>query len=245
MDKKKLWGKLLKKLFLSVPVITLGGLTVISLIASWAFEFRLLLLNILPLVFGVLTIGTVLQMFLLSGEEMAREALNELKGEVADAHEQRLDVFYKKLSKDGDPRTHKALNDTRELARAIKSALGEDSKLDAQSRLQMHDRVDRLFADCVDRLENSLSLIESARNISDHSIQRKILETREKIIDEIATMISYLGKILQRIQTLNVGEPPDHAEFVQIMSDLDEGIEIAKQVDERMKKLERRHRQTE
>lgn len=239
MKKDKLWKKFIRILLFRPSVISLAGLTMMSLIAAWTFEFKLLMLNVLPLVLGGLTIGTILQIFILQGKDIAAQALDELKGDVNSEYESRLDSFHDRLSKDGDPRTEKSLKNLRELAGEIKKiSMDEDSKLDPQTRMELHRKVDQLFERCVNRLEKSIDMIETAKSISDRDVRYRILGVREKLLDDVNKNVAYLGDILERIQLLHVHNRPVEDDYSQIMRDLDESIDIALKVDERMRKLE-------
>lgn len=238
MINKREWIKFLRILLTRLPVMLFLGLTVISFIIGWALDFGAFILCIFPVVFLCLTVGTIGQIFFLSGAKIARQVKEDIKKESDDLREQNLDDLYLRLTKDNDPRTERALKDLREIARAIKESTNEDSRLDIQTIVELRFKVEELFNKCVIRLEKSLKLLNSSQEISNQQVKQRLLKLREDIIGEVKISINYLGDILARVQILNCKQGLGKENLLAIMKDLEQGIAIAEKVDERMKKLE-------
>lgn len=245
MQKRKLWKKFLKILLTRMPVLIFAGFTIISLIAGWAFDFRIILINVIFVIFLLLTLGIIGQIFLLSSDKIARQAKEELKREADGLRELNLDNLYSRLTEDKDPRTEKALQDLREIAREIKESAGNESQLDSQSAFEVLLKVEELFDKCVSRLEKSLKIWESSQKISDEQIRKKLLDLREDVISDVRKSINYLGGIFARIQALQFGQNSNKEDLLLIMKDLEEGLTIAEQVDEQVRRLESGGKQME
>lgn len=245
MKRGKLWKKFLRILLTRKPVLILAGLTVVSLIAGWAFDFRVTVINILFLLFMLLTLGTIGQIFLLSADKIAKQAKQELKKKSADLREQSLDNLYSRLVEDKDPRTEKALKDLREIAREIKESASTEDRLDSQTSFEVLLKVEELFDKCVSRLEKSLKLWESSRKISNKQIRKRLLDLREGVLNDVKKSVGYLGDIFARIQALQYGQASGKEDLIAIMKDLEEGLSIAEQVEEKVRKLELGEKQME
>ncbi|MCG2712968.1 MAG: hypothetical protein L6416_11695 [Candidatus Omnitrophica bacterium] len=238
MNNKRHWIRFLKILLTRVPVILFTGLAVISFITAWALDFKIAVLNVLPWGFLSLALGALGQIFLLSGEKIARQVKQELQKESDDFRQQSLDALHNRLTRDNDPRTEAALKDLREIARAIKDGAQEGAGLDAETTFDLLFKVEELFTKCVNRLEKSLKLWESAQEISNRQVKERLMKLRENVIEEVNSSNAYLGNIFARIQALNCSQSSGKGDLLIIMKDLEEGLEIAEQVDKKMKKLE-------
>ncbi|MCD4779069.1 MAG: hypothetical protein K8S27_00760 [Candidatus Omnitrophica bacterium] len=238
MNIKKLWIKFFKILFSRTPVMIGMGLSFIALISCWAVDFTVMALNVILLILLLITIGIILQIFLLTGTDIAREAKNTLQKSSDKQREDQLDKLFKRLKEDKDPRTEKALSDLRELSRAILDSATEDSNIDSQTRFELMLQVEQLFDKCVIRLEKTLRVWHNAKKISDKKIQQKLLNLRENIIKEVKHTISYLGDTLTRIQELNYNKDFSRSELDLIKQELEEGLAIAEKIDHNMRKLE-------
>ncbi len=238
INKKRLWWKFFQILFAKIPVVLSVGITVILFLAGWAINFRGALLNAFIWIMSLITLGTIGHLFILSGDQMARQAMQDLKKEADDSRQERLDDLYDRLAKDRDPRTHRALKELRELAAAVKDSATEESTLDARSKFEMDYKVEQLFQKCVNRLEKSLKLLKNAQAISNQDVKEKLLSLRENLLEEVQKTIRYLGEILTRIQVLHQKETSDDSDMKNIMSDLEEGLAVAERVDLKMKELE-------
>jgi len=238
MNNKRHWMRFVKILLTRIPVLILAGLTTISFIAGWAMDFKVFFLNVLPLGLSLLTLGTIGQIFFLRGSKIAQRAKEELKEETDDAREKNLDDLYNRLKKDKDSRTEKALRDLRELSNAIQGSTDQESSLDAQTRFELHFKVEQLFSKCVSRLEKSLQLWKSSKEISNKQVSRKILALREEVIEEVIENIVHLGETFARIQTLDCNQSSSKEDLQKIRNDLQEGLAIAEKVEEKMRKFE-------
>ncbi|MBU0469156.1 MAG: hypothetical protein KKD07_02550 [Candidatus Omnitrophica bacterium] len=245
MSNKRHWIRFIQILLTRIPVLIFAGSTSISFIAGWAMDFKIFSLNVLQTVLFLMTLGTIGQIFFLSGDKIAERVKTELKEEDDDAREQNLDDLYDRLKKDKDSRTEKALRDLRELSNAIKESTGQESTLDAQTIFELHFKVEQLFNKCISRLEKSLKLWKSAKDISNRDVSEKLLTLREEVVTEVIQNIAHLGEMLARIQTLNCNQDSSKEDLQNIRKDLEEGLAIAEQVDEKMRKFEKGENQFE
>ncbi|OGX11629.1 MAG: hypothetical protein A2351_02170 [Omnitrophica bacterium RIFOXYB12_FULL_50_7] len=219
-------------------MVVCAGAGAISLILGWALDFSPPFLMLLPLIFFVLTAGSIGHIFFLSWEKIARQVKEEMEKEAVASREQQLNDLYRRLGEDDDPKTEKLLQDLREISNAIRESSLEQSRLDIKTAFDIILKEEQLFAKCVERLELSLQLWSRASRISNPEVKEKLLNLRQSVLGEIEKTTSYLGDILARIQGAGYKEGGDKADLLSIIGDLQDGIAIAEKADKRMKELD-------
>ena len=68
--------------------------------------------------------------------------------------------------------------------------------------------------------------------------RRPILDQRKAIIKDVACSIEQLGRILAAVQGLGTGGGSAESELARLREELDQNLEVAKKVAERMQSLE-------
>jgi len=214
----------------------LAGIT--ALAGSWALDLRPDL-GLLAGLLGVLGAGGMfLTQLLVGGEKHAARAIGDLREEAASKGERALDKLDQQLSADGDPRTEAALRDLRSLAHAL-DELEDAGAIEVNGPAAIEIQLDAkdLFHQCVRSLEHSLRLWHTAQQMHTKAAKRPILEQRERLLRDVFESIQQLGKLLAALQSLSRGEG-SASELARVRSELDQNLEMAKQVDARLRAFE-------
>lgn len=238
LDEKRLRRKLVLKL-LSSPMTLVPLMAGVSAIAgAWAMDVNIGLGLFVGLASFMVAGGAFLTRLIVGGEDAARKAIDELQRETLAEQEKSLDDLEARLKEDGDKRTEAALSDLRAIAEAFeKEDLWSDG-LNSKSAFDIMDGVGRLFDRCVRSLEQTLHLWQLAGRMQTKSARRPILEQREEIIGEVARSISQLGKILVDVQKFE-STSEGAADLGRLRDELDQSLNFAKQVEEKVKMLDR------
>ncbi|MBW1807270.1 MAG: hypothetical protein JRJ87_03690 [Deltaproteobacteria bacterium] len=184
-------------------------------------------------------IGWFLSRLLLGSDNLAREVLAEMKEEAQEDHNDKLDQLEKRLEEDGDPRTEKLLRGLREITEIFHESQSNSSPLNSSSTFDILTGVEQLFSRSVLSLEKTLQLWQTAQRISAAEARDPILEKRERIIEDVDKSIRQLGKILAGIQCLGTGADSEESDLARIREELNQSLEVAKNVEKRMKTLDR------
>ena len=241
MNGKKVKLRFLKILFTRFPVLLAFSSSLFFLILGWAVDFKFPLLKFLPLACLIVAIGFIAQLFFVSGDKIAEQAINEVNSEEEKVKTAELDYLYEILkTEDNDPTNEKLLQDLREITNEIhKVCLYRKSEIDGRSSVEISLKVDELLNQCLTLLKRSVDLWKSARNISSVEVRNDILAQRENILKEVDKSKIYLGKILVRIQEFNISKNSGDSELAKIRNDLDQELKIARRVQKSMKTWEK------
>jgi hypothetical protein len=184
-------------------------------------------------------VGILLTRLLMGSENIARDILEEMEKEAITERERALDSLDQRLSADGDSRTEKSLRDLRALARAFQDDQSWLSTLNTKSTFDILAGVEQLFSRCVLSLEKSLKLWYTAREMTTDKARQPILDQRERIITDVAESIHQLGRILAGIQRIGVHEGEENSELARIRQELDQSLQVAEIVEQRMQSIDR------
>lgn len=233
--RKKVFLKLAADPFFLVPF--LAGVT--DLLTLWTFTLG----SGIALFAGIAAIlgaaGYFFTRLVLGKRSLAKEALESLQQEARAEREKKLDDLDRRLSVDGDPRTETCLRDLRALATAFEEGRSAMSALNTGSTVDILAGVDQLFSRCVLSLEKTLELGYTAERMTSAAAREPILQERERIIAEVMKTIPQLGHMLAAIQALELDGSTRDSELANIRRELDQSLEVAKKVKERMQSMEK------
>ncbi len=202
-DRKKVRKKVLLGL-LSSP-LTLFPLLLGSTLLAGALVLSkyagVLLFGGLACVLGAA--GTFLTRLLLGSEEHTRQAVEEVQREALKEREARLDDLDRRLAEDDDPSTESTLRDLRAFAEALGRQGTWTEKLNATSAFDILSGVQNLFEGCVQSLETSLRLFETARTLTTPEARAPIMQRRNEIIRDVQQSTAKLSGLLVEIQKLS------------------------------------------
>jgi hypothetical protein len=235
LDKKELNKRILLALIASPVTLLPFAAGVTGLIITWVFSLGGVGL-FFSLVFVLLAAGTLLTRLATGSlSEISKKALAEIQEEIKQRHDKYLDELYQRLLDDDDPRTDTALADLRTLMESFQQHDWADSKsFNTQSTLDILAGIEELFNGCVSSLEKTLELYYAAKKLRTPSARKPLMERRETIIKEVNASVSQLGQILAQVQQLGVDDD-NAAQLSRLRQDLNENLEIARRVGERMR----------
>ena len=239
LDRSTYNKKVLSRLITSP--LTLGpillGATI--LMALWTFS-----INIGAAIFGGLLcilggVGAFFSRFFLGKEEINKKILAEMQKEAQVEREKMLIDLEKRLRADGDPRTEESLCDLIALAKAFQKHQSWGKMLNARSTFDILEGVERLFNRCLFSLERTLELWYTAKEMVTPESREPVLKQREQIVEDVRESIKQLGKILAGIHSIGLDSDKRDSELAHIRQELDQSLEVARQVEKRMDTLDR------
>lgn len=235
--RKRKW----KRLFRSVawPTIAGGGI----LLAGVATGQILAPLGFVGM--GLLALGTAVGVYrwTLGGERLTEEARADLETETAREHVAYLKTLRGRMRRDRDPRTTKMVKKLKDVydrltARGIPESADSVTKRRA-GMAEVHQGARGLYQSCLDMLERSLELWNGARKMATESSRAQLLKSRDEILDQVEESINHLDRTLDQIQVAKLGQDDSiSADNSQLQQELEQGLEVARRVEERMRDLE-------
>jgi hypothetical protein len=234
--RKKYLLKLLASPFSLFPF--LAGVT--DLLALWTFSLRsgpALFAGIAGILVGL---GFFFTRLVMGDKDSAKEVIQTVQKQALAEREKRLDDLDRRLSSaDSDPRPENCLRDLRALAKAFEDGKSWDNALSGRPTIDILSGVDKLFQECVVYLEKTLDLGYAADEMATEAARKPILKQRERIIADVSKSIQQLGKVLTGIQTLEAKEQGSQdSDLAVVRRELDQSLEVARKVKERMSSLD-------
>jgi hypothetical protein len=232
-DKKRLKNKILIGLLTSpftlVPFIL--GATLFMVFIAIGRKMGITLFGAVTCFLGSLA-GFFTQL-LMGGDKIREKAIEEINKEEQKKRDDALNSLDKQLCSDGDPRTEGYLRDLRAICLEFIKKRDTFNSANVSILVDVVSGIDQLFRECVHSLQQTLEILRLAKQVGTEKTRKTLLAQRENIINDVGKTIDHLAKILQDFQTIEEGEHVN-GRLAQIRKDLDDSIEIAKAVDQRL-----------
>ena len=223
--------KVLLDLFASpvtlLPVV--AGAT--ALLASWAFGgVGALTLGGMAGVLG--GIGMFATRIIFGLDKLTNRAYQYVVEKQQKEQREALSQLFQKLESDNDPRTERLLSQLWHLYEELKNDVDE-GKITMAAH-DVLDGVDDIFRVCVDYLDRSHRMLETAKRMRGSS-RDELLAQREKLIEEVGNSCLHMENTIGRLN--EVATQKKTSELSKLRSELDETIRVAKRAEERTNDL--------
>ena len=208
-----------------------GGVT--ALIASWALgnDPALTFAGIAGMLSGV---GMFTTRLIFGIEQMTEQAYEYVESERRESQEAALADLERRLVQDGDTRTEALLRALRQLYAGFLTSIRAQGEA-AVGAVDVHDKVDEMFQVCVEQLEQSLALWQTAQPLNGKARQR-VLDQREEILREVQLTVDHIGSAVQRYQGLKLRKK--NHDLARLREQLDESLQAARAAEQRMAEWE-------
>ena len=181
-----------------VPVVLGVGSASLPFIAGTKLAFGLF-----GGVVGLVVGGAVLGLRALLGREgITASVLEQLEHEAAEARRLELKDLWDRLAEDADPRDELLLSDLNKLTSSVREDSSWRNHVDTTVAADVLGGLDELFQQCVHDLERSLSLRDTASDLSDEATRSGLLQERENVLAEVRTCIEAIGSLLGQLKVL-------------------------------------------
>lgn len=233
IDKKRLKNKILIGLLTSpftlIPFVL--GMTLFVVFITFSRKMGITLFGAITFFLG--SIAGFFTQLLMSGDKITQKALDELNREEQKKKDDALNTLDRQLCSDGDPRTEGYLRDLRAVCKAFIEKRDSFNSANISILFDVVSGIDQLFRECIRSLQQTLEILRLANQVGTEKTRKTLLSQRESIVNDVGKTIDHLTKILQDFQKIEEGDQVN-TRLTQIRKDLDESIEIAKAVDQRL-----------
>lgn len=235
MDRSGFKKKVLLDLVNSTWVLLPVALGASLLLGAWAVEGATNLLGFLGVSSLLAGVGVLATRWVTGHDKIARKVFEEMQTQAVQQEEQVLEDLHGRLEQDNDPRTGESLRMLRDLSRRIKAM--KESGAGHRPPVEIATKVEKLVQSCIMSLERSLTLWETAQGMMTDEARQSVLKRREQILEEVKISIDYLARTLDGVQALGLDQRQDR-KLASIRRELDESLDVARRVEERLQSLE-------
>lgn len=210
-----------------IPVV--GGLTL--LIGSWATGGH-------PVadfagVAGVLGgMGLMVTRWIYGLESITERAHEFVQERFRHQREESLQRLDEQLSQDSDPRPERCLRDLRRLHQTFQERVTQKH---SPTGWEILEKVDRLFAVCVEHLQQTHRLWETSQTVRG-TARDNLLQERELLIEEAIATVRHLSDAVQRYEALAFQKK--RSDLSSLRNELDESLRAARAAEERLSHLD-------
>ncbi len=234
-------GKLQKRVLLSLlthPLTFAPALAGVSaLLVAWGGEMGTGMLAFLGISGVLASVGSLATQFLLRSDALTRQAFEALEAEAAQEKERKLDDLEQRLKQDKDPRDEKLLRQLREIYQRFRDDTTWVTRISQQSAVEITNKVEKLFSGCIITLERSLNLARAAGKMTTKDGRKTTVDARERLLAEVAQSIQQMAQAVDGVLAMGLHEQST-ADLARIRQELDESLNVAKRVEERMQTME-------
>jgi hypothetical protein len=208
-----------------------------TLLVAWGGELGLGWAAFLGFSGVLASAGSLVTQWLLRADDLTRRAYESLEADAAAEKEKQLDNLYHRLRQDKDPRDEKLLKQLREVYQRFRGDTNWVGRLSQQSAIEITNKVEKLFSGCIMTLERSLDLAAAAGKMTTKDGRRTALDSRERLLEEVAQSIDQMAQTIDGVLAMGLQEQ-SAAELARIRQELDESLNVARRVEERMQSIE-------
>ena len=175
-----------------------------------------------------------------ASDELTDRAFRDLQRKARTEHMRRLRDLRRALRGDRDPRTSSMLKRLQRIYdRLLATQRWQPPPESDQIYAEVRDQASQLYESCLGLLERSLEIWKVSRDVATNSAKQQLVDSREKLITEVQQSIGNLEQTLDHMQTTQLKGGADvQDDALQLRTELDQGLEVARQVEKRMQELE-------
>lgn len=183
-------------------------------------------------------VGALATRWIFGTEAAAAKVHAELEAEQVRAKDRQLDDLAGRLLQDEDPRTEELLGELRRLYAQFQPQGRWSNGLSLHAASEIRSQVEKLFQGCIICLERSLDLYQSSKEMETRSGKKQAKEARKRVLEEVEASIEQLARTLDEVAALSLVGPDQEEHLARVRQELDQSLEVARRVEERMKSLE-------
>jgi hypothetical protein len=232
--RKQVISRAVKSPVVAVPAVAGGLVMVVGLLLAEPTGF-LSFLGASGLFFAA---GMALTR-LVWGSRAVAESVHEdyMKGLEGD-HEAYLGELQKRLDGDGDERTNESLARLRKVHERLRRGTLLRNSVDTVYVSEIRDKVEQLYWSCLKTLARTYDFRQAAAEMATPEARQEMLQHREQLLSEVSSGIGHLEATVDQLRAKQLEHGAGERELQQVRSELDMGLEVARQVERRMAQFE-------
>jgi hypothetical protein len=194
--------------------------------------------GLVGLAVGGIAIGLAVYRFTVGANRLHSQAVEAARKQSYLAHRRYLRSFSRKLRRDRDQRTNDALQRLQNVYdRLDKLAASQET---ASLFEQLQATTTSLYESSLRMLGRTLDLWDTGQKLATDKAREEIRENRESILGQVQQSIHHLNELLDHVEVQNLKfADADSQQHQELRKQLEEGLEVARRVEERMVNMEK------
>jgi hypothetical protein len=237
MDRNRVRNKVLLDLLAGPATVIPAALGATLLAVAWAVDQHAAALAFLGVSSLLASVGTVATRWIFGAERMTARAMQSLADEEARGRSAALDALDKRLRTDQDPRPEDWLAELRSMYQGFVQDRAWRSRLSEPSAAELAGKVENLFQGCIISLQRSADLMDTAGSMATRDGRRSVLDARERLLEEVSRSVAQVARAIDDVRSLRL-ETDDGERLARIRQELDESLDVARRVEDRLQTLE-------
>ncbi|MEM1445333.1 MAG: hypothetical protein AAGF84_04710 [Planctomycetota bacterium] len=233
--------RVLLDLFNSGWVLLPSAVGVTSILADWAATGSVTgwgtWLGLTGLLVGA---GAMATRWLTGADRIAAKIVEEERQAHADARQRRLAALRHRLLADQDETTNSALVGLIHLEKQLEALLAQPQPGRQAPAPELVGKVRELIDTSLSSLERAAELHEVRARVMTSEAREKVEASRQDVIREVVSSVSQIARAIDGMQTLHLHRNTPAAELSRMRRELDESLDVARRVEQRMTDLEHR-----
>ncbi len=235
MDTETLRNKVLGKLLISPWTFAPAMVGMTGLAIGWAADSATL--GFLGFAACLASLGALATRWAFKSDDLTRQAAQEIEDGQRQAYERTLNDLDRRLQADRDPSTEQRLRQLRYVYRRFRDSADWREHVDRRSAFEIANKVEKLFKACIMSLERSIVLWETSHRMTTRAGRDRTLAARERVLEEVDASVVQLAGTIDTVLSLAL-ESTDSSDLSGIRQELNQSLDVARRVEQRMHDLE-------
>lgn len=181
--------------------------------------------------------GSVVWNWTVRRNQIYAQAAADVMRQEQETHYDYLRQLHARMRHDGDPRTRECVRQLQGLFRRMRSFQLDTGERNAKVWNQVKEQVQLLYSSCLTSLERTLTMSQAAEQMTSSRAKDQLLANREQVVQEVYATVNQLEATLDQIQTAAL-ESRETPELGRMRQELEAGLDVARNVEQRMEELE-------
>jgi hypothetical protein len=183
--------------------------------------------------------GSVAWKLTFGREKLARQVEHQQRLAVQREHRSELRELQHKFREGNDAATGQLIRQLRDVHQRMLDVGTFSAASDNRWIAEVRTQVNQLYQSCFRSLEQALELWQKSQQVGTPDLKQHLLEGRAKVLSEVRAGIESLGKSLDQIQVSSVNVEQPERKLSHLRRELEQGIEVARNVEQRIQELDR------
>lgn len=152
-------------------------------------------------------------------------------------HQRYLRQLQRRLRQDRDPNSGKLLLRLKRLRQRMDRSFCPSLQPEPWL-LQVQTQMQRLYESALNGLENSFQIWLTARDVQSEALSKSLNLDRQNLLNEVTESVNHLENSLDSVQVSELENELPADEFAELRQELDRGLEMAANIDRRVRELD-------
>ena len=184
--------------------------------------------------------GRAIWRFTIGHRALAENSIRDVRRRVQRGHLDYLRSLRRRIRRDRDPRTSRIVIELQRIYERLCRLESPEPQSDTRILPALHDQAQQLYGSCLQSLERSYQLWNGARDMATPEARDRLLADRDRMVADVELSIQHLDASLDHLNTAVLrNDETDTTDQGRLREELEQGLEVARRVEERIDAIER------